>query len=131
MLHHIIDILKADATVTSYVAADNIFPLVRLQGSQIPAIVVQLTGTEPIDTKDRRVDYDEFTVEITIVFGNPRTAWLSALAVRSALDNFAGNNDVGQIRMLNMASDIFEGTDVFTFTQAYTVHMTERTVSNP
>ena len=131
MLHHIIDILKADGTVTSYIAADNIFPLVRLQGSQLPAIVVQLTATEPVDTKDRRVDYDEFTIEITIVHGEPRTAWLSALAVRNALDNFAGNNDVGQIRMINMASDIFEGTEVFTMTQAYAVHMTERTIANP
>lgn len=131
MLHHIIDILKADGSVTSYVAADNIFPLVRLQGSELPAVTVQLVSTEPIDTKDRRVDYDEFTVEVTTFFGDPRNAWLTCLAIRSALDNFAGNSDVGQIRMQNMASDVFEGTDVFTFTQQYSVHMTERTTANP
>lgn len=131
MIHHLIDILKADSDVTTYVNANNIFPLVRLQGSQIPAIVLQLTGTDPQETKDRTVDYDRYTVEVTSMHDNPRENWLTCLAVRNALDSFDGNADVGQIRMTNANSDVFESTDVFTITQQYEVMMTRRTISNP
>lgn len=131
MIHHLIDILKADSDVTTYVNASNIFPLVRLQGSQIPAIVLQLVGTDPQDTKDRLVDYDRYTVEITCMHDNPRENWLTCLAVRNALDGYAGDNDLGQVRMTNANSDVFESTEVFTITQQYEVHMTRRTIANP
>ena len=131
MIHHLIDILKNDAGVTNYVASGSIFPLIRLQGSQLPAIVIQLIGSDPQDTKDRLVDYDKYMVEVTSLQDNPREAWLTCLAVRNALDTFAGNTDVGQIRMQSVVSDVFESTDVFTITQQYEVFMTQRTVANP
>jgi hypothetical protein len=131
MIHHIINILKADADVTSYVASGNIFPLIRLQGSQLPAIVIQLIGADPQETKDRAVDYDKYIIEVTSLQDNPREAWLTCLAVRAALDNFAGNTDIGQIRMQSVVSDVFESTDVFTLTQQYEVFMTQRTTANP
>jgi hypothetical protein len=131
MIHHIINILKSDSDVTSYVDADNIFPLVRLQGSTIPAIVIQLVGVEPFETKDRQVDTDMYNVEITSMHENPKSAWLTCVAVRAALDDFAGNDDVYQIRMTNAVSDVFESTEVFTITQNYEVMMSERSISNP
>lgn len=131
MIHHLINILKNDNDVTTYVSADNIFPLVRLQGSQIPAIVLQLVGTDPQETKDRTPDYDRYTVEITCLHDNPRENWLTCLAVRNALDSFEGNSDLGQVRMTNANSDVFESAEVFTITQQYEVFMTKRTIANP
>ena len=131
MIHHLIDILKNDTDVTNLVDGNSIFPLIRLQGSQLPAIVIQLIGSDPQETKDRVVDYDKYIVEITSLQDNPREAWLTCLAVRNALDTFAGNTDVGQIRMQSVVSDVFESTDVFTITQQYEVFMTQRTVANP
>ena len=131
MIHHVINILKADSDVTTYVPANNIFPLVRLQGSQIPAIVLQLVGSEPFDTKDRSPDFDLWRVEITVFNENPKDTWLACLAVRNALDSFAGNDNVRQIRMTNAVSDVFEQIEVFSVTQQYDVLMTKRTIANP
>jgi len=114
--------LKATASVTSYVDADNIFPLFRLQGSTIPAIVVQLVNTTPQDTHDEAFDAFIHEVEITTIGEDPKFVWRASQQVRQKMNNYA--NVSGRLsggRFLNQATDIFEATDVFSVTQRYSI----------
>ena len=106
MINLVIDILKADANVTAITTENRIYPLSRLEGATIPAIVVQLTGTNPADTHDTTSNMDTHTVEVTVIEDKPKDANALAVLVRAALDGYAGNN-IGEIRFVNQATDVF------------------------
>lgn len=123
MIHLVITRLKAYGPLTAIVKPDEIFPLYRLQGSEIPAITVQLVGTEPAETKDPRIDYEIHTVEITVFSTSPKEAWTASQHARDTLDGWA-SDPIKQTRFLNQGTDVFEATEVFSVTQRYTIHMT-------
>lgn len=118
MIDIIITGLTSTTTITQYVPADNIFPLFRLQKSTLPAITVQLVGTEPQDTHDTKVDMDLNMVEITIFHTSPKSAWRVASAIRDRLEGFA-YQEVVDTRFDTQATDIYEATEVHTITQRY------------
>lgn len=121
MINLVITILKANGTLTNLVPDTRIYPLIQLQGGTIPAVVVQLTGTAPNDTQDKVSEYDNNAVEVTSIADNPAEAWAISEAVRGALDGYTGGS-IAQIRFTSQATDIFEGTEVFSVTQSYSVH---------
>jgi len=121
MIHHVIQRLADSAAVASETAG-RVFPLFRLQGSDIPAITVQLTGTEPVGTKDRLTDYEVHEVEITYFHDSPKAAWELSVTCRDLLDGWS-NNAIKQSRFVNQATDIYQATEVFTITQRYEIHM--------
>jgi hypothetical protein len=123
MIHHVITRLKAYAPLTAIVKPEQIFPLYRLQGSELPAITVQLVGTEPADTKDRRIDYEMHTVEVTVFSTSPKEAWTASQHARDTLDGWAADA-ILQTRFLNQGTDVFEATEAFSVTQRYQIHMT-------
>lgn len=121
MIHHIITRLSASSTITDETST-RIFPLFRLQGSDTPAITVQLVGTDPADTKDNTANYETHTVEITIFHTNPASAWSLATASRTQLDGWSSAEIRGS-RFLNQATDVFEATEVFSVSQRYEFNM--------
>jgi hypothetical protein len=123
MIHLVISRLKAYGPLTAIVKPDEIFPLYRLQGSEVPAITVQLVSTDPTETKDPRIDYEVHTVEITVFSTSPKEAWTASQHARDTLDGWAADA-IKQTRFLNQGTDIFEATEVFSVTQRYSIHMT-------
>lgn len=121
MIHHVIQRLSASTTITDETGT-RIFPLFRLQGSETPAITVQLVGTEPADTKDSTANFESHTVEITVFHTDPASAWTLATASRTQLDGWSDAN-VKHARFVNQATDIFEATEVFSVTQRYEIQM--------
>lgn len=130
MINLVIDILKADANVTAITTENRIYPLSRLEGATIPAIVVQLTGTNPADTHDTTSNMDTHTVEVTVIEDKPKDANALAVLVRAALDGYAGNN-IGEIRFVNQATDVFEATDLFTQSMIFDVKLSRDNVTVP
>lgn len=118
MIHFLIDQLKATPAVTAYTTADRIFPLIRLQGSTVPALVLQLVGCTVDDAKDTPGARDVHQVQVTGLATDPATCWALMEAARAALDNFQ-SEDLAEVRFLTHASDIFESSDLFTITATY------------
>ena len=121
MIDQIITALKNTSSVTTFVPADNIFPLIRLQQSDLPAAVVQLVDTEPIDTKDDSFDLDVHTVEVTTIAEHPRTAWRASGQIRLRLQGYTDTYII-QTRFVTQATDVFEATEVHSVTQRYECH---------
>jgi hypothetical protein len=130
MINLVIDILKADANVTAITTADRIYPLSRLEGGTIPAIVVQQISTDPADTHDSTSTMDTNTVQVTIIEDKPKEANALAVLVRAALDGYGGNT-IAEIRLTNQATDVFEAIDLFTLTQTYDVRVVRDNVTVP
>jgi hypothetical protein len=130
MINLVIDILKADANVTAITTADRIYPLSRLEGGTIPAIVVQQISTDPADTHDSTSTMDTNTVQVTIIEDKPKDANALAVLVRAALDGYGGNT-IAEIRLTNQATDVFEAIDLFTLTQTYDVRVIRDNVTVP
>lgn len=119
MIDKIISTLTSTTSVTDFVPADNIYPLFRLQGGELPAVVVQLVGTTPVDTHDHKPDVDEHSVEITVFHVEPRSAWRVSVAIRQALERENSISGIDQVRFETQATDVFEVQDAFSVTQRY------------
>jgi hypothetical protein len=122
MIHYLISRLKATSAVTDITTAARIFPLVRLQGSEVPALVLQLVGAEPIEAKDLTSPMDEHRVQITGLAVSPSVTWALMEAVRGSLEGW-GADPVVETRFVTHASDIFESSDLFTITATYEVRI--------
>lgn len=118
MIHYIIKRLKTQATITNITTDERIYPLIRLQGSEVPALVVQLVGGTPSEAKDETSQVDDNLVEITALATDPATAWVLSQAVRDALDGYSSGY-LAEVRFQTHASDIFESSDLFTITTRY------------
>jgi hypothetical protein len=122
MINYIISAMQATSSITNICPAENIFPLFRLQGSSLPACVVQLVATQPMDSHDVETDAMEHDVEITSIGENPREVWRLSESIRLRFQGWsepAGNLE--GMRFLTQATDVFESTDVFSVTQRYSV----------
>lgn len=122
MINLIINALKNDQVVLQYVSADNIYPLFRLQGSDLPAVVIQLVNTTPIDTHDVVTDMDLHTVEITTINLDPQTAWKTSQQIRRSLESNTTISGIDRIRFETQATDVFEVQDAFSVTQRYEMY---------
>ena len=124
MIHHLITKLKQTPEVVAYTTRDRIFPLIRLQGSQVPAVVLQLVGCTPEDTKDKTSTVEVNLVEVTGMAVTPADAWGLMEAVRDSLDGWDGGSTAVQwVRFATHASDVFESSDLFTITATYRVRV--------
>lgn len=124
MIHHIINRLKNDSTLTDLCPASNIYPLIRMQGSTLPAISIQIMNLEPKDTKSQTSNLDRITFHVTAFHDNPREAWAITERIRFLLDGWSDDGAVQESRIRDLASDVFESTEVFSFTQEFEIFMT-------
>ena len=130
MINHIIDILIEDGATGAITTNSRIFPLARLQGSAVPAVVVQLTNTTPVDTHDGVATVDEHTVQVTAIAETPKACYDLGEVVRLALDGYTGG-DISSLRFVTQATDIFEADDLFTITMQFEVALNRSEVSVP
>ena len=67
---------------------------------------------------------DEHTIEVTILEDNPKNAWRTSGRIRSKLDGWSDDTySIVTSRFENQATDVFEGTDVFSVSQRYLITM--------
>jgi hypothetical protein len=130
MINLIIDILKADANITAITTADRIYPVSRLEGGVIPAIVVQLTNTDPADTHDNTTNMDVHTVQVSVIEDRPKEAHALAELCRAALDGYTGGT-IAECRFINQATDVFESIDLYTQTMLFRVMLVRDNVTLP
>jgi len=130
MINLIIDILKADANITAITTTSRIYPVSRLEGGVIPAIVVQLTNTDPADTHDNTTNMDVHTVQVSVIEDRPKEAHALAELCRSALDGYTGGT-ISECRFINQATDVFESIDLYTQTMLFRVMLVRDNVTLP
>lgn len=130
MINLIIDILKADANITAITTTSRIYPVSRLEGGVIPAIVVQLTNTDPADTHDNTTNMDVHTVQVSVIEDRPKEAHALAELCRSALDGYTGGT-IAECRFINQATDVFESIDLYTQTMLFRVMLVRDNATLP
>lgn len=100
----------------------NVYAIKQADGSSTPCILVQLTGCNPINTKDGGASAETNDIEITCIASHPRTAFQMAALCRMGFDTSASVNDtnegvsIKEMNFVNWASDVYEPTDLFTMT---------------
>ena len=121
MIHYLINALEANAGVTDIVSS-NIFTLSRLDNTNTPALVLQMTGSNENETKGFHLNLVTCFVEITAITEKPSEAWALSLATVKALNGYKDSNVISS-QFNQWASDIFEADEVFTITMTFTVQI--------
>lgn len=121
MIHYLINALEANAGVTNIVST-NIFTLSRLDNTNTPALVLQMTGSNENETKGFHVNLVTCFVEITAITEKPSEAWALSVATVKALNGYKDTNVISS-QFNQWASDIFEADEVFTITMTFTVQI--------
>ena len=121
MIHYLINALEANAGVTNIVSS-NIFTLSRLDNTNTPALVLQMTGSNENETKGFHLNLVTCFVEITAITEKPSEAWALSVATVKALNGYNDTNVISS-QFNQWASDIFEADEVFTITMTFTVQI--------
>lgn len=124
MINGILYKLQTTASVTAYVPAGRILPLVQMQGDETPAILVDLEGVRTNENKSATSRADDNDVSVIVIAETAKQAYLIASEVRDTLDGFAGESDgvqIAETRFLNWATDQDDGGRLFVLTSAYVV----------
>lgn len=121
MIHYLINALEANSGVTDIVSS-NIFTLSRLDNTNTPALVLQMTGSNENETKGFHLNLVTCFVEITAITEKPSQAWALSVATVKALNGYKDTNVISS-QFNQWASDIFEADEVFTITMTFTVQI--------
>lgn len=109
---NLVDLLRADATVTS-IAADRIYPVLLPDESTLPAITYQVIATTPLYALDERINLTRYRIQIDAWAKWPSYAQAKSLAeaIRVVLDGYSGPRpDGSRIDSIIQvgATDLFE-----------------------
>ena len=109
----------------------HVFALKQIAGATLPAVVIQLVGIDINPTKDGGSSTDVNKVEITTIAESARDAWIMATLLRKGFENQTMNDSnegvyLADIQFSNWASDVFEGSDLFTITLQFDAFQTKR-----
>jgi hypothetical protein len=111
----------------------KVYPIKQADGSSTPCVLIQLTGCNPINTKEGYSTAETNDIEITCIADHPRTAFQMAALCRMGFDIQQSNVidddegvDIQQMIFVNWASDVFEPTDLFTITLRFEAYTTLR-----
>lgn len=124
MINGILYKLQTTASVTAYVPAGRILPLVQFQGDTVPAILVDLEGTRTNESKSATSRVDDNDVAVVVISESAKEAYQIAAEVRDTIDGFAGESDgvqIAETRFINWATDQDDGGRLFILTSAYNV----------
>ena len=75
MIGDIISILQAESNVTDLVSSSNIFAIQRKQGTELPAVVVELIDIKTSETKHLSSDLDVITIQVTAYADTPKESY--------------------------------------------------------
>ena len=108
----------------------HVFALKQIAGATLPAVVIQLVGIDINPTKDGGSSTDVNKVEITTIAESARDAWKMATLLRKGFENQTINDSdegvyLADIQFSNWASDVFEGSDLFTITLQFDAFQTK------
>tara|TARA_R110000803_G_scaffold205743_1_gene272619 strand:+ start:115 stop:498 length:384 start_codon:yes stop_codon:yes gene_type:complete len=120
LINYLIDKLKLDTSITAIVGT-NIVPLSRLEGTSVPAIVLQMVDATAEETKARSINLDTTTVEVTTLANTPKAAWDISILIRSSINGYSSGDDILSCQFSSWASDVFDSKEVFTITSTYIV----------
>ena len=120
MINYLIDKLKLDTSITAIVGT-HIVPLSRLEGTSVPAIVLQMVDATAEETKARSINLDITTVEVTTLANTPKAAWDISILIRSSINGYSSGDDILSCQFSSWASDVFDSKEVFTITSTYIV----------
>lgn len=121
MIHYLITELEATTGITD-VVGDNIFTLSRLENNNVPALVLQMTGSQENESKGFHLNLVTCFAEVTAIHENPGDCWRLALKTVKALNGFK-NDNVLSSQWNQWASDVFEADELFTITMTFTVQI--------
>jgi len=120
LINFLIDELKLNTSLVAVVGA-NIVPLSRLEGSTTPAVVLQMVDADAEEVKERALNIDLTTVEVTTLATTPKQAWDLSILIRTSLNGYRLEDNILSCQFSSWASDVFESTEVFTITSTYIV----------
>ena len=120
MINYLIDKLKLDTSITAIVGT-KIVPLSRLEGTSVPAIVLQMVDATAEETKVRSINLDTTTIEVTTLANTPKSAWDISILIRSSINGYSSGDDILSCQFSSWASDVFDSKEVFTITSTYIV----------
>jgi len=123
----VINILENDVSVAG-VVSDRVFPIERQQGTNLPAITVDVTDVEPNGTKDGVSTLDEEFTRVTNYAQTLVECLLLAGFSRAALDRYTGTNQGVVIQQIDFLSEIpnkaqINNKRVYTIEQQYKVRV--------
>ena len=126
MIGDIISILQNESTVTSLVPSSKIFAIQRKQGTELPAVVVDIIDIETSETKHRSSDLDFVTIQVVAYHDNPRESFDIADVCRRELDNYVGTirGAEYEIRFDDLETGIIPGDETFVTVAEYMVTVT-------
>lgn len=132
MIGDIISILQAESNVTDLVSSSNIFAIQRKQGTELPAVVVELIDIKTSETKHLSSDLDFITIQVTAYADNPKESYDIADACRLELDNFVGevNRRFYEVRFDDLETGLIPEGETFVTVGEYLV-TAKRTPSSP
>ena len=132
MIGDIISILQAESNVTDLVSSSNIFAIQRKQGTELPAVVVDLIDIKTSETKHLSSDLDFITIQVTAYADNPKESYDIADACRLELDNFVGevNRRFYEVRFDDLETGLIPEGETFVTVGEYLV-TAKRTPSSP
>lgn len=122
MINGLLYKLQTTASVTAYVPAGRILPLVQYQGDTLPAILVDLEGVRTNESKSATSRVDDNDVSVIVIADAAKEAYQIAAEVRDVLDGFGGESDgvqIAETRFLNWSTDQDDGGRVFILSSAY------------
>jgi hypothetical protein len=121
MIHYLIAQLEADTAITDLVG-NNIFPLSRLQNSNTPCIVLQMTGSQENEQKGFHLNIITCFVEVTVIAETPAATWRLATKVFRTLNGNTDDNILSN-QFNQWVSDVFEADELFTITLNFTTQI--------
>ncbi len=123
MIGDIISILQGETHVTDLVSASNIFAIQRKQGTELPAVVVDLIDIKTNETKHLSSDLDFITIQVTAYADNPKESYDIADACRVELDNYVGtvNSTSYEVRFDDLETGLIPEGETFVTVGEYLV----------
>lgn len=111
-------------TAITAVVDDEIYPIIRQEEGALPAIVYDILGIEPIDTKGIAATVDIWDCEITAFTETYSSGRTLIELVRTALDRQSGTEGttvVDDCWVESYSQDKIDKTEIFTFSYTFKI----------
>lgn len=117
-------IIIDDSNITNLVDAENVFVNKREQITPLPAILLEVDGNNPNETKSAASGLDEWDMVITVFAENYSDAWVISEEVRLSIDQYTGNVTVAApvSASIGIARIVYQGQSEDHFEQQEGIH---------
>ena len=126
MIDAVYTLLNASSSITDLVGT-NIFPFIREEETDMPALMMETTSIKPVDTNSGS-KAAAYNVDVHAYTQTAQQANALMVLVRSALDRVEGvvnDYDIAFSHVLSMDTDVLAGGRVYTSTVSVSFHINE------